>query len=131
MTPEALLAEAIRRWQDPTCIESHDDGCGCVTEARGLLSHPPLAEALARGLEERPAVAPDTLDAAWQAVLEALPPDHRGPTIDCGWDDWSAEAWPPVDPDLGERDPIEGRGSTPIAALRALAAALRQSGRPA
>ena len=47
MTPNpeavALLAEAIQKWQDPTGREAHDDDCGCVVEARGMLAHPPLA----------------------------------------------------------------------------------------
>lgn len=81
------------------------------------------AVALEEALREQLAVD-EGLDGAWAAVERVMPEDHRGPTIDRGWDDWSAEAWPPVDPDLGERDPIEGRGATPREALLALAAAL-------
>lgn len=69
------------------------------------------------------------LEAAWAQVEAVLPAGWRGPTLDCGWEDWSADAWPPVDPDLGEQDPVEGRGPTPAEALRALAARLGEAAR--
>lgn len=71
-----------------------------------------------------------TLGLAWASVEAALEDDKwcgwHGPTIDRGWHDWEAAAIPPVEPDYGEQDPIEGRGPTPEAALLALHAALTE-----
>jgi len=112
-TPEAvaLLAEAIRAWQDPEGREVHDRDCGCGIEAQGmLLAYPPLAAALDVGI-------------AWQDAMDALPEYARGPALYPVWSagrtSWSAEAYGP--------DTWYVRAPTPVDALRALTAKLLEA----
>ena len=104
-----LLAEALASGVYESCFIDDDLDTAAVI----LAASPRLAAALELGL-------------AWQDAVDALPEGWRGPTTDIGYDDYSAEAWPPVDADFGEQDPIEGRAPTPTEALRALAARLRE-----
>ena len=67
-------------------------------------------------------LAPDSLDAAWQEAEAALP---EGSRID-DLHEVSRGLWRASAPDSRQWDIFEGYGPTPVAALRALAAKLRE-----